>query len=116
MTFRAELGNGQKPVEVDGWAGIDGMFEQASRLDAQQFEQQLELATAYRQAFATPYGRLVLEDLVRMFMIQRIALPNDTMLAVGIRQGQSDIPRRIFSMIEFANTGGGRVTGTPLQE
>jgi hypothetical protein len=35
---------------------------------------------------------------------------------VGIRQGQQDVVRRILSMIEFANTGGGRITGQPTQE
>lgn len=109
--FQVELGGGQKPLEVDGWAGIDGMYEAAANQSQAHFQAHLDLASIYRQACATPSGRLMLEDLVRMFLMQRIVRPGDDEHAPGIRQGQQDVVRRILSMIEFANSGGGRQTG-----
>lgn len=109
--FQIELGGGQRPVELEGWAGLDGMYEAVSKQSEQQFKDHLELASLYRQAMATPAGRLMLEDLVRTFLLQRIVRPGDDEHSPGIRQGQQDVVRRIVSMIEFANTGGGRPTG-----
>lgn len=109
--FQVELGGGQKPIEVEGWAALDGMFEAASRLSEAQFRDHLELASTYRVACATPAGRAMLLDLMRTFFLQRVVRPGDDDFAAGIRQGQVDVVRRIFSMIEFANTGGGRQTG-----
>lgn len=109
--FQVELGGGQKPLEVEGWAALDGMYEAAAQQSQAHFQQHLDLASIYRQACATPSGRLMLEDLVRMFLMQRIVRPGDDAHAPGIRQGQQDVVRRILSMIEFANSGGGRQTG-----
>lgn len=113
--FQVELGGGQKPLEVEGWAGIDGMYEAAAKQSDKHFQAHLELASVYRLAFATPAGRLVLEDLIRMFLMQRIVRPGDDAHAPGIRQGQQDVVRRILSMVEFANSGGGRQTGIPQE-
>lgn len=109
--FQVELGGGQRPLEVEGWAGIDGMYEAAANQSEKHFNAHLELASIYRQACATPAGRMMLEDLIRMFLMQRIVRPGDDAHAPGIRQGQQDVVRRILSMIEFANSGGGRQTG-----
>lgn len=109
--FQVELGGGGKPLEVEGWAAIDGMYEAAGKQSTEHFEQHLALASIYRQACATGAGRLMLEDLIRMFLMQRIVRPGDDEHAPGIRQGQQDVVRRMLSMIEFANTGGGRQTG-----
>lgn len=109
--FQVELGGGQRALEVEGWAGIDGMYEAAAKQSDAHFQAHLELASTYRQACATPAGRAMLEDLIRMFLMQRIVKPGDDAHTPGIRQGQQDVVRRILSMIEFANSGGGRQTG-----
>lgn len=109
--FQVELGGGQKPLEVEGWAALDGMYEAAAAQSQAHFQQHLELASVYRVACATPAGRAMLEDLVRMFLMQRIVRPGDDQFSAGIRQGQQDVVRRVLSMIEFANSGGGRQTG-----
>lgn len=102
--------------EAPGWAGIDNLFEIAAKANQQQFEQMLELASHYRQALATEAGRRMLEDLAAQFLFQRVATPESTQLAVGIRQGQQDVVRRMLAMVDFANTGGGRVTGQPSNQ
>lgn len=100
-------------LELGGWQGLEHLFgDQAAR----QLQEQVEHASMYRQLFSSPAGRYVLNDLVRMFLRQRIVRPDDTQFAAGIRQGQADIVQRIFAMIEFANTGGGRPTGQLKQE
>lgn len=109
--FQVEVGGGQKPLEVEGWAALDGMYEAAAKQSEAHFTEHLELASVYRVACATPAGRAMLEDLIRMFLMQRIVRPGDDAHSPGIRQGQQDVVRRILSMIEFANTGGGRQTG-----
>lgn len=109
--FQVELGGGQKPLEVEGWAALDGMFEAAAAQSDAHFREHLELASLYRVAFATPAGRQILQDLIRMFFMQRIVRPGDDQFTAGIRQGQQDVVRRILSMVEFANSGGGRQTG-----
>lgn len=97
--------------EMGGWAGIDNLAEEARKANEAQFQRMLELASWYRQAFETEPGRRVLEDLSAQFLFQRVANPGDTQLAVGIRQGQQDVVRRILAMLDFAHTGGGRPTG-----
>ena len=113
--FQVELGGGQAPLEVDGWAALDGMFDAAAKQSEAHFKEHLELATTYRIACATPAGRAMLQDLIRMFFMQRVVKPGDDAHSPGIRQGQQDVVRRILSMIEFANTGGGRQTGVGSQ-
>lgn len=113
--FQVELGGGQKPIEIEGWAALDGMYEAAAKQSEAHFTEHLELASLYRVACATPAGRLVLTDLIRMFYMQRVVRPGDDQFSAGIRQGQQDVVRRILSMIEFANTGGGRPTGQGAQ-
>lgn len=113
--FRQELGNGRALDLGQGWAGIDNLTEQAQQLQEAQFQQMLELASRYRQTFSTDAGASVLQDLAAMFLFQRIVQPGDSEHAPGIRQGQADVLRRILSMVEFANTGGGRVTGQPKE-
>lgn len=113
--FQVELGGGQKPLELEGWAALDGLYEEAGKQSAEHFKEHLELASTYRVALATQAGRAMLGDLIRMFYMQRIVRPGDDQFTAGIRQGQQDVVRRILSMIEFANTGGGRQTGVGAQ-
>lgn len=114
--FFAHLGNGRQMDLGQGWAGIEGLAEQAQKLEAEQFQQLLEVASLYREAFSTGAGAAVLEDLARRFLFQRVVRPGDDVHAPGIRQGQADVIQRILAMVEFANAGGGRVTGTTQQE
>lgn len=107
--FRVDMGGGD-PLEVGGWAGLDGIAE--AELD-RDFKTQLDHASLYRQCFSTSAGRYVLADFLELFFKQRIVDGNDPpgSLLPGIRQGQADVVKRILAMIEFANTGGGKQTG-----
>ena len=109
--FSVDLG-GDKPLEVGGWEGIDNIVdpEQAAR----SLQEQVDHASLYRQCFSTNAGRYVLNDLIECFFKQDIIQGNDApgSLNPGIRQGQAHVVKRIFFMIEFANTGGGKPTGT----
>lgn len=97
-------------LELGGWGQLENMAEdQRARI----LQAQLDHASVYRQVFSSPNGRVVLEDLLTLFLRQRIVRPDDTQFAAGIRQGQADVVARILAMIEFANTGGGRPTGQP---
>jgi hypothetical protein len=104
--FYSELGG--EPLELGGWDALEHLAEDQK---ARQFAEQLEHASMYRQAFSTPAGKYVLQDLFTMFARQRVVQPGDDTHSPGIRQGQADIVHRILAMIEFANTGGGRPTG-----
>ncbi len=113
--FSIDLGGGE-PLEVGGWKMIDGQFDnnQDSTL-----QQQIDHASLYRQCFSSSAGRYVLDDLIDMFFKQDIVEAGDApgSQAPGIRQGQAHVVKRIFSMIEFANTGGGKpASGTISQE
>jgi hypothetical protein len=102
-----------EPLEqAEGWAAIDGMATAAREANQKQFEQHLDMASNYRQALASPAGAAMLQDLCRMFLFQDIVKPGDPEHAAGIRQGQQHVVRRMLAMIDFANTGGGRITGT----
>ncbi len=106
--FSADPGGGE-PLEVEGWAALDHLApDQQDRLLADQ----LDNATLYRQCFSSNAGRYVLADFMDLFLKVRIVQPGDDQFAVGIRQGQADVVMRILSMIEFANTGGGKLTGS----
>ncbi len=89
---------------LTGWDAINS--DAADELAEREFAEQLDHATLYRQAFTTPAGVYVLEDLIRMFARQRIVRPSDDQFTVGIRQGQADVVHRILFLIEFANRGG----------
>lgn len=106
--FKVDLEGGE--AELGGWASLEHLFEDQK---ARQFDQQLEHASMYRQVFSSPAGKYVLEDMMQLFLRQRIVRPGDDAYAIGIRQGQADCVSRILAMIEFANSGGGRPTGTP---
>jgi hypothetical protein len=99
--------------ELGGWASLDHLMEDQR---GKVLQEQVEHASMYRQLFSSPAGRYVLNDLMAMFLRQRIVRPDDTQFAAAIRQGQADVVARILAMIEFANTGGGRPTGQPKQE
>lgn len=104
--FAVKLEGGD--LELGGWAALEHtMDDQAGRV----LEEQVAHASMYRQVFSSPAGRYVLDDLMTMFLRQRVAKPGEDLLTVGIRQGQWDAVARILAMIEFANTGGGRPTG-----
>ena len=109
--FTIDLG-GPEPLEVGGWEGIDSLDdpEQAARTR----QEQVDHASLYRQCFSSNAGRYVLNDLIEQFFKQDIIIATDEpgSLVPGIRQGQAHVVKRIFFMIEFANTGGGKPTGS----
>lgn len=109
--FQVELGGGQKALELEGWAALDGMYEAAAKQSEEQFKAHLETASCFRLALATPAGKVMLDYLIRTYYMQRIVKPGDDEHAPGIRQGQQDVVRVMLAMIEFANSGGGRPTG-----
>ncbi len=112
--FSVDLGTGED-LEVGGWDALEGLApDQKDR----EWQAQVDHASMYRQAFSSPAGRYVLDDMIQMFFKQDIVRGEDPpgSLLPGIRQGQAHVVKRIFHMIEFANTGGGKPTGTGAPE
>lgn len=108
---------GGEEIPVSGWDAIEmNADKQAERT----FQQELEHASMYRQCFSSNAGKYVLKDLIEVFFKDDIVKATDApgSFAPGIRQGQATVVKRIFKMIEFANTGGGKPTGTgvPTEE
>lgn len=112
--FSVDLGS-DDPLAVTGWAAIENLADEAQK--SRQFQEQLDHASMYRALFDTPGGRYVLNDLIECFFKQDIVMAEDPpgSLAPGIRQGQAHVVKRIFFMIDFANTGGGKPTGSGVQ-
>ena len=102
---------GGDPLELEGWPAIDSLGEDQK---ARTLKDELEQASMYRQCFSTDAGRFVLTDLMELFFKQDIVRYDDPpgSLRPGLRQGQASMVKRIFYMIEFANTGGGKLTGS----
>lgn len=111
--FKFDVGSGED-LEVGGWDAIAGIGDKEQR--DRQFQQMLDHSTMYRQAFSTPAGRYVLQDLMDGYLKQRIVNPDQTERHDAIRQGAADMVQRILYLIEFANTGGGRPTGQSQPE
>ena len=111
--FSVDLGD-DKPLEVSGWAAIDGLADDQM---AREWQAQVDHASMYRQCFSSNAGRYVLNDMIEMFFKQDVVLGTDEpgSLLPGIRQGQAHVVKRIFLMIDFANTGGGKPTGTGVK-
>ena len=108
--FSVDLGDGD-PLEVLGWDTLEGL---APDQNAREFQKQVDHASMYRQCFSSPAGRYVLNDFIELFFKQDIVHGEDPPGSPlpGIRQGQAHVVKRIFYMIEFANTGGGKLTGS----
>ena len=109
--YKIDVGGGE-PIPVEGWDALESTA--AEELSTRQFQEELDHSTLYRQCFSSSAGRYVLKDLINTFFKQRIVEGGDLpgSLLPGIRQGQADVVIRIFRMIEFANTGGGKLTGS----
>ncbi len=106
-----EIHIGGEPVTLSGWDSIESLAEDQK---ARTMADQLDTASMYRQCFSGDAGRFVLTDLMEQFLKQDIIRADDApgSPSPGIRQGQALIVKRIFYMIEFANTGGGKLTGS----
>lgn len=100
----------QLAENLGGWKGLDA--DAIESLSEQQFAEQLDHATIFRQVFGTENGQYVLKSLIFKYLRTRIVQPHDDQFSVGIRQGHADVVQDILFLIEFANTGGGRPTGT----
>ena len=115
--FSIDLGT-DDPLQVGGWDQLEELGDDQA---AQIFQGELDTASMYRATFASPNGRAVLNDLLEIFFKPDIIRADDPpgSFAPGIRQGQARVVKRILFMIEFANTGGGKLTGggiTPPEE
>lgn len=112
--FSVDLGTGED-LEVSGWDALETDVVEDQKKAT--FDDQLDQASMYRQCFSTPAGRHVLADFIHMFLMADIVLEGDEAgsLTPGIRQGQANVVKRCLYMIEFANTGGGKPTGTGVQ-
>lgn len=113
--FSIELG-GDEPLEVHGWDAINGLLDDAQK--GRTLQEQVDHASMYRQLFSSQAGRYVLNDLIECFFKQDIVDSDDPpgSFMPGIRQGQAHVVKRIFYMIDFANTGGGKPTGAGVQK
>ena len=111
--FSVDLGT-DEDLEVKGWAALDGVADDQKD---REWQAQVDHASMYRQCFSSTAGRYVLNDFIEMFFKQDIVHGEDPpgSLLPGIRQGQAHVVKRIFHMIEFANTGGGKPTGTGVK-
>lgn len=114
--FSIDLGTGE-PLEVSGWDAIEGLADDQKD---REWQHRVDHASLYRQCFSTTAGRYVLNDFIEQFFKPDIIIGNEPpgSLLPGIRQGQAKVVKRIWYMIEFANTGGGKPTGTgvPTEE
>jgi len=110
--FKFDLGAGT--LEVGGWDEIDGIADHEQR--ARQHQDMVDHCSMYRQAFSTPAGRYVLEDMIDGYLRQRIVNPDQTERHDAIRQGNADVVKRILYLIEFANKGGGRPSSPQSEE
>ncbi len=91
--------------QAEGWEALD--LAQADQFKGAELQQALLVAGHYQSTFCnSEQGRFVLKELVRDFMLPRVANPGDDAVTIGIRQGQADVVRRILAYIEFSQTGG----------
>lgn len=104
----------QLAEHLGGWKGLES--DAAEKLSEQEFTQQLDHATIFRQVFESPNGQYVLKSLIFKYLRNRIVQPGDDNFAAGIRQGHADVVQDLLFLIEFANTGGGRPTGAAESE
>ena len=111
--FNIDLGAGD-PLKVTGWEEIDGLVDDTR---SKVLQDQVDHASLYRQCFATSAGRYVLEDFLHSFLMADVIKEGDEpgSLMPGVRQGQANVVKHILYMIEFANTGGGKPTGSGVQ-
>lgn len=59
-----------------------------------------EINSIYARLFSTEDGKYVLEHLVKMNLIGSIAERGDTLLDIGVKQGNADIIKGIIQRIE----------------
>lgn len=108
--FKVEMGGGED-LEVSGWDAIEGLAADAGN---KEFKEAVDHAGMYRQCFSTVAGRYVLADFMHAFLMCDIVGENDApgSLIPGVRQGRASLVKHILYMIDFANSGGGRPTGS----
>ncbi len=111
--FTIDVGAGD-PLKVEGWAEIEGL---ANNSRSRALQDQVDHASMYRQCFASNAGRYVLDDFLHAFLMADVIKETDQpgSLMPGVRQGRAEVVKHILYMIEFANTGGGKPTGTGVQ-
>ncbi len=91
--------------ESGGWDALD--LTKLDHLDDDQRRLVLDLANAYRDTFAgSENGKYVLAEMTELYFGPRVANPGDDLIAIGIRQGQQDVIRRIRHLVHLAQTGG----------
>lgn len=65
----------------------------------------LKDAQMFHATFETDAGKIVLKQMMEMFLVKSIAKPNDDMLSIGIREGQARVVRMILQQKEIAKKG-----------
>lgn len=86
-----------------GWDKIDGNIDEKQRMFMK--KEQLRKAQIFYKAFNTEYGKLALEELVKMFLMGSIANPRDDMITVGIREGSARVVKFLLQQNEIAKKG-----------
>lgn len=106
---------GGPPLKLEGWEALS--TENAEKFAALQEQERLDRASLFRQCFTTDAGRYVLQDMITTYLGKRVVDEHqNSARADGVRQGRQDVVADILFLIEFANTGGGRLSTETTEE
>jgi hypothetical protein len=79
------------------WESLEQITDRSKEQEKAQ-----ELATLYFTCFNTEAGRLVIDNLVEVFMTKPIVRSGEDAYAQGIRQGRYDVVSQIIQQVEYA--------------
>lgn len=60
----------------------------------------LEITSIFKATFGTDSGKKCIEHLEDVFVDREIARPNDDLLAIGIRQGEANVIKKIIKELK----------------
>ena len=85
-------------VKAEGWSEFDLADQEDGRN-----QERLDVSHKIAKLFTSKAGKEVLDLMVRQYLLADIALPNDTQIAVGIKQGKASVVKEILAHIEISN-------------
>lgn len=89
-------------ASLEGWEALDLEHPAHQRAEEQRIEKAREIATAFRECFATEAGQYVLRHLMEQTVLRPTVRPESTQFGAGIREGQNDLVRQILAQIDLA--------------